>query len=106
MLASEILLVSEPNAIKQLPPMALAAGPLAHRGHKAPKGSVSVGCPLAQHMAAGGGGVGMELSEHLTSLVLALVFFGNLPVGNRTHRVAAPPTQLSGRRSEVATRWQ
>ena len=35
--------------------MALAAGPLAHRGHKAPKDSVSVGCPLAQHMAAGGG---------------------------------------------------
>ena len=55
LLASEILLVSEPNAIKQLPPMALAAGPLAHRGHKAPKDSVSVGCPLAQHMAAGGG---------------------------------------------------
>lgn len=48
----------------------------------------------------------MELSEHLTSLVLALVFFGNLTVGNRTHRVAAPWTQLSGCRSGVATRWQ
>lgn len=50
--------------------------------------------------------MGVELSEHLTSLVLALVFFGNLSVGNRTHRVAAPRTQLSGRRSGVATRWQ
>lgn len=33
--------------------MALAVGPSAHRGHKAPKGSV-LGGPLAQHMGAGG----------------------------------------------------
>lgn len=62
------------------------------------------GSPCLAH--GSGGVVGVALSEHLTSLVLALVFFGNLPVVNRTHREAAPQTQLSGRRSGVATRWQ